>query len=387
MTVFILTVTATVSGMTLITQAADSPSPPSEKVLMVFCASPNDPAWTIDVIGDENFRILRNGTVAFMIDYNGIGYFDNDFLPADNNVCNLGSPSYRWENIYIAGGSIHLGNLTLWDRDNCLATRHFTTMGKNGEAGYLRIAHGIAPTENQAGYLQIFAGSDDNLHLLESGGAERLMVLLESDGSLYIDGNTFVVDNANNRVGIGTTAPDSIFHIKANVPGTVGSHPAGQLIIQDPDDTVFGNAVITGYESDGAGNPDQQLWYLGSSSSSNSNIIFLNRRNAKLQLGTNGASHLTILGNGNVGIGTSTPDNKLTVSGDAHITGKLYADGGVDPPYVSYTQETHKSIREYAQSVSSDEVMMFWNSEAHRMEVYVISEDTFYTITGERVVD
>lgn len=96
---------------------------------------------------------------------------------------------------------------------------------------------------------------------------------------------------------------------------------------------------------------------------------------------------MTILGNGNVGIGTSTPDNKLTVSGDAHITGKLYADGGVDPPYVSYTQETHKSIREYAQSVSSDEVMMFWNSEAHRMEVYVISEDTFYTITGERVVD
>ncbi|KKL61991.1 hypothetical protein LCGC14_2189680, partial [marine sediment metagenome] len=82
-----------------------------------------------------------------------------------------------------------------------------------------------------------------------------------------------------------------------------------------PDDTVFGNAVITGYESDGSGNPDQQLWYLGSSSSSNSNIIFLNRRNALLQFGTNGNTQMTILGNGDVGIGTISPSALLNVNG------------------------------------------------------------------------
>jgi len=136
-----------------------------------------------------------------------------------------------------------------------------------------------------------------------------------SDGDIALTPNGTGSVLLGGNVGIGTTEPSSILHIKANVPGTVGSHPAGQLIIQDPDDSVWGNAVITGYESDGAGNPDQQLWYLGSSSGSNSAIIFLNRRNASLSLGTNGSTKLTILGAGNIGAGTATPHYPLTVNG------------------------------------------------------------------------
>ncbi len=117
------------------------------------------------------------------------------------------------------------------------------------------------------------------------------------------------------RVGIGTDSPDSAFHIKAGLPGVVGSHSAGQLIIQSPTDSVFSNVVITAYESDGDGNPDQQLWYLGNSSSGNTDIIFLNRRNAKLALATNGTSRITILGNGNVGIGVASPLAQFHVKG------------------------------------------------------------------------
>ncbi|KKL20068.1 hypothetical protein LCGC14_2459160, partial [marine sediment metagenome] len=48
-------------------------------------------------------------------------------------------------------------------------------------------------------------------------------------------GTAIVTADQEKNVGIGTAVPDSKFHIKANIPGTIGSHSAGQLIIQDPD--------------------------------------------------------------------------------------------------------------------------------------------------------
>jgi len=149
----------------------------------------------------------------------------------------------------------------------------------------------------------------DFMHLGTEAGGVNALVLTES-------GN----------IGIGTSSPNSVFHIKANVPGIVGSHHAGQLIIQNPADDVNACAVITGYESDGSGNPDQQLWYLGNSSSGNEDIIFLNRRDAKLALGTSGTSRITILGNGNVGIGVTDPDAKLEVVGTLHVSDAVTFD-------------------------------------------------------------
>jgi hypothetical protein len=76
----------------------------------------------------------------------------------------------------------------------------------------------------------------------------------------------------------------------------------------------------------------------------------------------------------------------LKPNGDLQVIGKGTFTGGIDPPYISFSNESHESIRRYARDVEShEEVMQFWNGSAHRMEVYVIDEDRFYTMIGELI--
>ncbi len=178
------------------------------------------------------------------------------------------------------------------------------------------------------------------------------------------------IDSAGN-FGIGTI-PDSILHIKADVAGMVGNNYAGQIIIQNPANDVTSNAVITAYESDANGNPDQQLWYLGNSSSGNSDIIYLNRINAKLVLGTNNAHRITIESDGTTNFLTNSvkgvDDIKVTTiserinSAGITVNHKITATANTDTenifgrtklssPFVDYAAFSHydrASITGYA---------------------------------------
>lgn len=68
--------------------------------------------------------------------------------------------------------------------------------------------------------------------------------------------------------------------------------------------------------------------------------------------------------------------------------GKSYMPGGVDPPYVSFSNETHDSIKGHAVGLTDHEnAMLFWNNDAGRMEVYVKDEDAFKTLGGQPLAD
>jgi hypothetical protein len=118
------------------------------------------------------------------------------------------------------------------------------------------------------------------------------------------------------NVGVGTDDPKTAFHINGDQVGLVGDFNAGQLIIQNPGINVNGNTVVAGYTSDLNGDPVYQSWYIGGSSSSNRDVVVLNRANAKLLLGTNNSINITMLPNGNVGLGGAImPTSKLQVPG------------------------------------------------------------------------
>jgi trimeric autotransporter adhesin len=115
-------------------------------------------------------------------------------------------------------------------------------------------------------------------------------------GDLTVDTNTLFVDSASNNVGIGTSSPSNTTHIYKNASLGSPTSPilAGAgLRIQDTNNSMYfdGNAIV----SVGAGN-----FEIGAATTS-------------MKLITNGAERMNITSTGNVGIGTDSPTDKLSV--------------------------------------------------------------------------
>lgn len=58
------------------------------------------------------------------------------------------------------------------DRDECFTVAHMNATGINGTAGYVKFAHGNKPTNNEAGFSQLYARADV-LYFLTSAGVEH----------------------------------------------------------------------------------------------------------------------------------------------------------------------------------------------------------------------
>ena len=120
------------------------------------------------------------------------------------------------------------------------------------------------------------------------------------------------------NVGIGTTSPDTILHVK-------GSTDSTEVKIDTNDNALGDNALIkfngeraqVGWIdaavtlTDGGGNKDIKLKV-------NTGSIFLQ---------TNNTNRLSVLDGGNVGIGTNSPGQKLDVNGSINVSSNVFAEG------------------------------------------------------------
>jgi hypothetical protein len=200
--------------------------------------------------------------------------FDSNLLPNANNTLSIGAAGTTWKNILMVDGT---------------AASPSYSFGLSSTTGIFSPGAGIIG--------------------FSTGGSERMRI------------------DATGNVGIGTTSPTNIlslgnasarkFWIENTAAGTVG-----RALTIAAGGTVAGTADITG------GNLILQSG-LGTGTGA-SNISF--QTGTTLTTGTTlqtMSTKMTILGNGNVGIGTATPGQKLTVAGTIESTsgGIKFPDG------------------------------------------------------------
>jgi hypothetical protein len=253
------------------------------------------------------------------LDIAGNMFITGNIYPTACNVYDLGSRDLRFKDIYLSGNSINLGD---------------TIISRNGEeGGKLKI------TDLEGNLLDI---TTNNIVIPGSIGIGTTSYVqpLHVEGSSYIAGNVGIgttqprerldIVNGNmiitGSIGIGTTLPfvsltfnktDSILLPK----GTNNERPEGvQGYIRYNTDT-------NQFEGFGAGN----TWGSLGGVKSTDQFTYIT---AELTPGTNDSnirfytgSHLQAILNpdGNLGIGTETPNQKLVIAGNAYVSETLFA--------------------------------------------------------------
>jgi hypothetical protein len=196
--------------------------------------------------------------------------------------------------------------------------------------------------------LQVEGGSAESIiNLTTTGYANGLDIIEGTDGhaAIWLRENSYMHFGTNGvermritssgNVGIGTTSPSSLLHIK-------GVDPI--LTIQDTSTgTVNASSTLRLGES-GAGGVLDVYWDIKQASDSLNTHLEINH--------SSNGNHFTILDGGNVGIGTTSPEDRLDIVGYLRISDNKTAN----------TNKTNRIRGEHYDITEQPATFMFMNS-------------------------
>lgn len=158
------------------------------------------------------------------------------------------------------------------------------------------------PESDNAGQLS-YKHTDDTMRVRIAD----VQQLIWSAGAFALQGAHTISTSAGDL----TLVPDGKLDARGTPGASVGGFASGQFHVTNPSTDVNANSVITGHNLNGG---NKQLWYLGSTSSSNDAVAFINRQNSDMFFSTNNIERMRIEPGGSVAIGVSSALGQLHLS-------------------------------------------------------------------------
>jgi hypothetical protein len=207
-------------------------------------------ALDILVVGQQRF-----------IDFRQPGTVSDNMIPDANSVYDLGSTSYRWKDVWVSGGSVHIGSFTLEqdtvDNDGLEIAGSIHSAVVDGKSGNFCIHEANEPTaSNDSTGSRLWVDPNGVLQHQKSSDA--------GGGSKAV-----IVDDGAGNVGIGTNDPKREFdfdganvrtqrYIDSDLNTNIGYETFGAENLSGTHNSAFGRhslySVTSGGSNSGFGN-------------------------------------------------------------------------------------------------------------------------------------
>jgi hypothetical protein len=286
--------------------------------------------------------------------------FVGNLLPSVDSTYDLGDSALKWKDLYLSGGTIHLGTLKLKDTNGTLAVVDANdtelslgldsvsvqslfdsalagdvTIGNITTTGYIRgpstfvidpAAHG-----DDTGLLRVAGnltvdGTTTTINSTTVTTADKNIVIAQGAAdSAAADGAGITVDTVdasltyntnadawsfNKNVGIGTSSPSKTLHVVATSGTIPSSSGIGLISLVQNNSTTTSSSGIGILAGTGA---NSSVFFADADDADVGSIAYEHNNNA-MAFRTNAAERMRINSSGNVGIGLDSPiDSKLVI--------------------------------------------------------------------------